>query len=184
MDIVTIFGAVGSAVSGGLLGLFGNGIKLWADHKAQQAKRNFELALRKADREEMQLEYDLQLKQTEATIAGQVAVGKQLQRSTETQVAGEIEQAKMQLVESSYQHDSARYGGGFVDGVRGLMRPTLTLYFAVLMSLIAYQLMQLTGQVFPPAEAVELLKQVVNACIFLTTTAVTWWFGSRPVKRG
>lgn len=184
MELLNIFTAIGSAASGGLLGLFGNGIKLWADSKAEAAKRAFELAMRQADREEMQLEYDLQLKQTEATVAGQIAVANQQKQTTELQVEGDIQQSEMVLISNSYQHDRAQYGGGFVDSIRGLMRPTLTLYFAVLMSFIAYQLMVLTKGIVPEAEAYDLLKMVINACIFLTTTAVTWWFGSRPIKRG
>ncbi|WP_040728242.1 hypothetical protein [Thiomicrorhabdus sp. Kp2] len=184
MDITTILGAVGSAASGGLLGLFGTGIKMWADHKAEEAKRTFELAMRQADREEMQLEHDLHMKQVEAQANRDIAIANQNRLTTESQIAGDVELAELNLRQTSYSNDKATYGGGFVDAIRGLMRPTLTLYFAVLMALIAYQLMQITGQMIGTANAQYLLKEVINAIIFLATTSVTWWFGSRPVKRG
>lgn len=184
MDITTILGAVGSAASGGLLGLFGTGIKMWADHKAEEAKRAFELAMRQADREEMQLEHDLQMKQVEAQADRDIALANQNRLTTESQIAGDVELAELNLRQASYSNDKATYGGGFVDAIRGIMRPTLTLYFAVLMALIAYQIMQITGNIIGTANAQYMLKEVINAIIFLATTSVTWWFGSRPVKRG
>ena len=105
--------------------------------------------------------------------------------TTESQVAGDVELAEMTLRSNSYSHDKATYGGGFVDGLRGLMRPVITLYFAIIMTVIAYQLMKLNnGQWVNPTEAQAMLREVINAIIFLTTTAVTWWFGSRPSNRG
>lgn len=185
MDITTILGAIGSAASGGILGLFGTGIKMWADHKAEQAKQAFELQMRKLDQEEMTLEHSLKMKEVEAKANRDIAIANQNRMATEAQAAADVEQGEMALVQSSYAMDKATYGGGFVDAIRGLMRPTLTLYFAILMAIIAYQLMQLNnGQWLDVSEAQAMLRDVVNACIFLATTAVTWWFGSRPIKRG
>lgn len=185
MEISDLLGGLASAASGGLFGIFGTGIKMWAQHKAEEAKRQFELAMRKADREEMQLEHDLQMKTIEAQTERDVAVANQQRLSLETQVAGDIAVAETKVWQESYGNDKATYGGGFVDGVRGMMRPVITLYFAVLMSVLTYQLIKLNGGAFVNAtEAQAMLKEIINAIIFLTTTAVTWWFGSRPVKRG
>lgn len=184
-DIGSILGVIGSAASGGILGLFGTGVKLWADHKAEQAKRTFELAMRKADRDEMQLEHDLQMKQIEAQTNRDIAIAEQHRLTSEIQVAGEVELSELAMRRESYGNDKATYGGGFVDGIRGLMRPALTLYFAVLMSIIAMQLMQVNETIWQDkALAQAMYVDVINAIIFLTTTAVTWWFGSRPIKRG
>lgn len=185
MDIGTLLAGIGSAASGGLLGVFGTGIKMWADHKAEQAKQAFELQMRKLDQEEMTLEHSLRMKEVEAQAKRDIAVAQQSRMATEAQASADIEQAEIQLRQSSYSMDKASYGGGVVDAIRGLMRPTLTLYFAILMAVIAYQLMQINnGQWLDQSEAQSMLKDVINACIFLTTTAVTWWFGSRPIKRG
>jgi len=184
MDITAILSAMGSAASGGLLGLLGTGIKHWFDHKAEQAKRQFELTMRKMDREEMELEHQLHMLTIEAQTERDIAIAHQERLSLEAHVAGEIEQAELDMRRESYANDKATYGGGFVDAIRGLMRPVLTLYFALLMALITYQLMQMTGNQLGAANADALLNQVVNTCIFLATTSVTWWFGSRPVKRG
>lgn len=187
MDITTILGAAGSALSGGLLGLFGTGIKMLADYKSQESKRTFELDMRQADLDEMQLEHDLHMKEVEAQTHRDIAIAHQNRLTTESQVSGDIELGELNLRQASYSNDKATYGGGFVDAIRGLMRPILTLYFALSMALIAYQLMQITGNIVGAANAQYLLKEVINAIIFLATTSVTWWFGSRPIhhaKRG
>ncbi|WP_178860797.1 hypothetical protein [Thiomicrorhabdus cannonii] len=185
MDIGTLLTGIGSAASGGLIGLFGTGIKMWAEHKSEEAKRTFELAMREADRKEMQLEHDLKMKEVEAMANRDIAVAQQNRLATEASAASEVEKAEINLRQTSYTMDKATYGGGFVDAIRGLMRPTLTVYFAVLMALIAWQLMKLNGGHWVnPTDAQMMLRDTVNACIFLTTTAVTWWFGSRPIKRG
>jgi len=184
MDLTTILGAVGSAASGGLLGLFGTGFKLWADHKSAQSKRTFELKMRKLDQEEMQLEHQLHMREAEAQAKKEIAVATVHKEETEAQASADVEKAEIQLRQGSYLQDKATYGGGFVDGVRGLMRPVLTLYFAVLMALIAYQLFQLANVHIGTSTASYLLKDIINACIFLSTTSVTWWFGSRPIHKG
>ena len=184
MDILSLFGAIGSAVSGGFLGLFGTGVKMYADHKAQQAKQLFQLKMRELDQAEMTLEHQLHMKEVEAEANRDIAVATQNRLSTEAQAQADIEQAEIQLIQRSHESDRASYGGGFVDAIRGLMRPTLTLYFAVLMALIAYQLFSISNEMIGGVTAQNMLIEVINACIFLATTSVTWWFGSRPIKRG
>lgn len=181
MDITSIFGVIGSAVSGGLLGVFGTGVKLWADHKAEQAKQLFQLKMRQLDQEEMTLEHQLHMKTIEAEANRDIAVATQNRLATEAEAQADIEQAEVKLIQTSYNNDRATYGGGFVDAVRGLMRPTLTMYFAVLMALIAYQLFSLSTEIVSASTAQTMLTDIINACIFLATTSVTWWFGSRPV---
>lgn len=184
MDVTTILGAIGSAASGGLLGLLGVGAQMWAKHKTEQAKYAYDIAMRQADREEMSLEHQFKMKETEAQASRDIAVANQRRIATESQAAADIEMADIDLRVQSYDMDKATYGGGFVDVVRGLMRPILTVYFAILMSLITYKLFEITGQMVGTATAQFMLKEVINSCIFLATTSVTWWFGSRPVNRG
>ena len=180
MDITNIFAALGSALSGGLLGVAGTGIKLWAEQKTLQAKYQFQLKMRQLDQEEMTLENELRMREITAESQRDIAVANQTRLAAESTAQADIEQADIQLQQESYKQDRAQYGGGFVDGVRGLMRPMLTTYFAVLMALIAYQLTQLTQGLIDPDSANAMLTEVVNSCIFLAVASVTWWFGSRP----
>lgn len=185
MDIAELLGGLATAASGGIFGMIGVGVKHWFDHKAEEAKRQFELAMRKLDREEMQLEHDLQMQTIEKQTERDIAIANQNRLTTETEVAGKIELSELAMRRESYAHDKATYGGGWVDKVRGLMRPGLTVFFAINMAIITYMLIQANNALFTdPDYAQDMLRQVINAIIFLTNTSVTWWFGSRPVKRG
>lgn len=188
MDVVSILGTVGgligSAASGGIFGLLGNGIKSWFDQKAEQAKMNHEIKMREMDQQEITLEHSLKMKEIEEQVKGDIAKATQSRMATEANAAAEVDKAAIGLRQASYEMDKATYGGGFVDIIRGMMRPVLTLYFAVLMSLIAWELMKINdGQFVNPTEAQAMFKDVINAIIFLATTSVTWWFGSRPNRR-
>jgi hypothetical protein len=69
-----------------------------------------------------------------------------------------------------------------VDVTRGMMRPGITIYLLVVESAICYYLYQLVLKfnLLPAEQALPLFITVVDSLVFLTATAVTWWFGSRP----
>jgi len=163
-----ILGLVGNALSGGLLGLVGTGIHAFLAYKDTQEKNRHELAMRKMDIEEISQEAALRLKQTETEIAGQQAI-------TETKADADIRAA-------SYSADKATYGITWVDALRGVMRPLITLYTLGLMTWIGMLLYQATGGEIP--NAADLWSKIVGAIILMATTCVTWWFGSRRIRTG
>ena len=69
-----------------------------------------------------------------------------------------------------------------VDVARGMMRPGITMYLLIVESAICYYLYQLVikFEVLTPEQALPLFISVIDTLSFLTATAVTWWFGSRP----
>lgn len=73
-----------------------------------------------------------------------------------------------------------------VDVARGLMRPGITAFLLVIETLVAWHLYQLVHALggVPADQAWPLLEQVILSVTFLASTAVTWWFGSRPNQRG
>ncbi|MEW8091010.1 MAG: hypothetical protein AB2784_15440 [Candidatus Thiodiazotropha endolucinida] len=68
-----------------------------------------------------------------------------------------------------------------VDVVRGLMRPVITLYTLGLLTAIGWLLYEAANEVIPKMPALWL--EIVQAVILLATTSVTWWFGSRQMRR-
>lgn len=164
----TIISMAGNALSGGLLGLVGTGIHAFLAYKSTQVKNNHELAMRKLDIDEISQEAALRLKQTETEIAGQQAI-------TEAKTDADIRAA-------SYAADKATYGITWVDALRGIMRPLITIYSLGLMTWIGLSLHSAAGGVIP--NAAQLWAQIVGTIILLTTTCVTWWFGSRRIRTG
>lgn len=188
-----LLGILGAAGSGGLIGLLGTAFKGWQEYKERQAQREHDLAMRKLVQEEMRLEHSLRLKQTEVEIAG-----KQTLAETEASAARDVAASNLQA--ASYGNDKASYSNGMVrklkgwwgsfvvsllvmvDVFRGFMRPGITTYLLVIESLIAWQLFQVVSQLggMTPEQAWPLFQQVILSVVFLTSTSVTWWFGSRP----
>jgi hypothetical protein len=181
----SILSFFGSAAFGGLTGLFGVGLNKISDYFMLKQKNAFDLAMRDKDIEIAKVEAD-----KEVTIA----------RDTNN---ANRELGEMKLQEASYGEDKAEYltgeaiehappwaqgiiavALGIVDFVRGMTRPGITLYLCILTTLMYLQLKAIVttaGQVvFTPADAVKVIVMIVDAVIYLTSTAVTWWFGSRP----
>ena len=67
--------------------------------------------------------------------------------------------------------------------IRTMVRPLLTLYLSVLTTLIYYKshvIIEKSGEIFwGSAQAFQLHSDIVNTIIYLTATAVLFWFGQR-----
>ena len=115
--------------------------------------------------------------------------------NSEANIARDVAEGELQ---AAYSQDQASYAAippqagiwarcwqGFlalVEVIRGLMRPAITLFLLAICSMVAFELYDLANALamVDASAAWPLFQQVVNALLFLCTTAVTWWFGSRP----
>jgi hypothetical protein len=190
--ISEIVGIVGSAASGGLLGLAGTGIQALLKYFEVREERKTQIALRELDIRELEMERQLAMQQAEIDLekireqaAGDLAV-------MEEQVAGEVMTASYEADKATYSLESVKRLTGFwknlagfflavVDVVRGLMRPVITLYTLGLLTAIGWLLYMAADGIIPDIPALWL--EVVRAAILLATTSVTWWFGSRQLRR-
>ncbi len=76
---------------------------------------------------------------------------------------------------------------GLVDFLKGLVRPLITYYLigvSTYLTMLAYDIVQKVGPEMIDKTAMNLFNQTVLAIIYLTITAVSWWFGERGMKRG
>ena len=177
--MIDILGILGSGALGSAVGIFGNFIKGRGERKAQNDANAHELETRKLDLVELREEAKL------ANIRIQIENdGKQALAETESQRALDVMEGEIR--KASYANDKASYGGGFVDTIRGLMRPLLTLMFVIITAYYGYQVHVMVNGLDSLAslEVFDLYREVINTIMFLTTSSVTWWFGSRStVKR-
>jgi hypothetical protein len=78
-------------------------------------------------------------------------------------------------------------GFGFIDFLRGIIRPTLTAYLVGLSSFItfkAWEVMQTAGlETFTTDQAVAIFNETTSIMIYLTVSCVTWWFGDRRISK-
>jgi len=67
-----------------------------------------------------------------------------------------------------------------IDFIRGIVRPGLTVYLCALTTMIYVQARELLGKEdMTLASAIELEKLIVQTILYLTTTCILWWFGTR-----
>lgn len=75
---------------------------------------------------------------------------------------------------------------GFVDFLRGLMRPALTAYLtgmATWITLMAWKIMNMNGVSISATMATDIFKDVTSIVIYLTVSAITFWFGDRRMAK-
>lgn len=88
----------------------------------------------------------------------------------------------IKLAGSSYEHDKAAYvNAGFVDIIRGLVRPILTTYLVVISSILAIWAFRKVG--VEPVVVAEISKYSVSTCLELTSICIVWYFGSREIRK-
>jgi len=165
---------LGSLLSGGVTGILGSAITNITDYFEQRRKNQHEIELRNLDIEEMQQEYEARQK-----------------------IAKQEQEAKVQS--QSYEHDSRSYSQGikvqsvwlramlvFVDFVRGMVRPALTVFLIWLVWNTRQEVQMVIDQAgmdaLSPEQAIGIYSSIVEMIMFLASTAVTWWFGTRPRK--
>jgi len=168
---------------GGATGLLGGVLTKIFDYYTN--KQRLEQLREQWKHEEAMLEKE---SQRDVLIAKQEAVAK-------------IEAAEAEAMAESFRSDKASYSASlpfaqlppsvqkwvaialvFVDFVRGITRPGLTIYLCAVSTYFYIKLQQILAQAGTPIsaeQAFELSKMIVVAMLYLTTTAVGWWFASR-----
>ena len=168
-----ILSAVGAIAGGGVTGLVGAGITSFTEYKTKMASFAHEQKMTDLNIQMAQLDAESKFKMAES----------------EAETAKEV--AATTAFSKSHTADIARYATGdraansigfiVVDVIRGLVRPTLTIYVMIIVSMIYWQLMELVGGLtaIPTHDALAMVKGVIDGLMYLATTIVLWWFGTR-----
>ncbi len=154
-------------LSGGVTGLIGTVISGGMKFFENKQKHAYELDVMKMEIEQMHVE---------AEIAKDVA---------ELEMEGKDRTAAWSALEASYKESTSRMSKGdsawlvMVDVVRGLMRPVITLGTLSLMGVIYFTVAQ--GMVGP--EGIPVQVTIIQTVLYIATTAVLWWFGTRNMSK-
>lgn len=76
---------------------------------------------------------------------------------------------------------------GLADVFRSFARPLITMYLLFVSSWIAWkawELMSYSKNIITSTQAVSILEQTISVLLYLSTTAVCWWFGDRMSEKG
>lgn len=75
---------------------------------------------------------------------------------------------------------------GFIDFLRGLIRPALTIYLCGVttwVTFMAWEIMQRSEITLSAIQAVDIFNDTISIVTYLTVTAVTFWFGDRQMSK-
>ncbi len=183
MEFLTDLAAgAGSGIVGAFVGLLGGIGSAFVKYKTLRESNRHQFAM--------------------AELAGNQAVAEanaQLQRiRTEGEAAEAIE--VQESLQASFQHDSSigswlqgrelgRWSTGvlvFVESIRMLMRPVITLGFACYVAVMYHDhfaLVAQSGHIVPIDQLMAHTAAMANAIILMAVTAVGWWFADRSVQK-
>lgn len=168
IDIVT------TILSGGATGLIGGIVTTFVEYKKQQLMYNHEVKKIELEQQTLQMEIDgrMRIAETEADAARDVADSNALSDSYDADRA-------------TYTAEVARTGFMFqlVDFIRGIIRPGITIYLAVIVTLIYMDMKEVLDNMgvsaLNPNEIISLHREIILSVIYVTTTVILWWFGTR-----
>lgn len=167
----TLLSILTSTGLGGIIGVVGSWLTKREERKNLQLQYDHDIKMAEIQKEEARAEAEHELAMAD----------KQIERA---QVEGEIAigQEEMEAFKEGLKEQGKTYGIKIVDAVRGLMRPVITIYLLIIATMVAIKINSLVGglQSINVDELLIQYKSVIDQMLFLTATAVTWWFGSRP----
>ena len=158
--------------TGGIVGVVGGLFRSWLDVRATRDKLEHEYKLR-------QLDVSLEAAQHRHELA---MAGAQMERAqTEATIARDV--GELNAFTQSLRESEQRYGG-WVDSGRGVMRPAITTYLLIALTVWTAFVWSAFGSIdaISEAEGQAMLRQLINAWVFLSTGAIGWWFAIRPSK--
>jgi len=175
---------VGSIFSGGATGILGVIAQRFADYKNKQLDMELEaqrstnrVAEKRVDAEIMAQEWAARTKVAEVEGATAEAV------------------ADAEAFGKSYDLEPKKFSGDkltkgqqwlmvILDFIRGSIRPALTLYLCVLVTVIYYLARdKVRSEELTSAEALDLLKLLIGTILYVWTTITLWWFGTRNKRK-
>lgn len=182
--MLEILGTIAASIfSGGATGILGVVAQRYADYKNKQLdmqleKQRFDntVALRKVDAEIMAQEYAAKrdIAVIETTGASDVA--------DSAAFAASYTLEPKQFANTAILTTGQNWVMVMLDAFRGAVRPLLTLYLCVLVTMIyitARQTLTNSGQSLSADQALELFKLMLGTICYVWTTITLWWFGTR-----
>lgn len=177
-----ILGAVTSILGGGITGLAGTVIQSVYTYKSKQL--DIDLEKTKAANEIVERKLDAEIMAQEWAAKTQVAT---ITAQSETDKADAAALAASynepaQYSEKTLLTHAQNWVMVFLDALRAIIRPGLTIYLCAVTTMIYIQTRSLiTGN---PTDSFALLEKLVDTILYLTTTCILWWFGSRNKTKG
>ena len=191
------------SIIGGISGLLGGIATAIVNYKIQKLKNEHEKIMAEIELKKMDKEKEIMIAEAEASVKITQA---EIEGATElAEIKGYTETHKERpLFRESYMKRLSEAKGwvkylawpvitivsmmfGFVDFLKALMRPALTIYHVIIttwVTIMAWKIAeQIGGGFITQGKAVAILDQVISTVLYLTVTCVTWWFFDRRTAK-
>jgi len=168
---------VGTIVGGGATGLLGSVINSVGDYFKQKQQYSHEEKMAEIETKHLEMEIDRDVKITEREAKAREEVA-----AAETQAESYKADTRAYLpAEAVKSSQFIAWLMAIVDFIRGITRPGLTLYLCAVTTMIYLQTNAVVSQAggLDGEQAFFLMKNITLGVLYLTFTAVGWWFGSR-----
>lgn len=184
-------------ILGGITGLIGSCVTAISNFKTQKLKNEHDEKMYDFKIQELGAKTDAAIKITEAKISGAVELADSA-AYTESQKASTVKYVSDSWIEKLFSMTGylswisvpvgllLAMALGFVDFLKGLMRPGLTLYLTAATSWVtytAYKLVQQSETVVSITESLAIYNRVIDIVIYLTVSCITWWFADRRMAK-
>lgn len=183
--IISLFSSSGV---GSLIGWVGGLLNRKVDLEAKKAEYGYNLGMRDKD-----------LAETQAEVAGRVAVADRAVTEVKAVAEGNIktavataegitEQAAYNAMAESYKEQAQALGGkwGWVDATSKLIRPVVTVAFVIIsLAISVYIILKAlqSGVTFTVDDWKEWVTYVIHWVFFQAGVVIGWWFANRPSGR-
>lgn len=178
-------GLITSAFGGGLTGLIGGAVDKVFAYKTkkleiEQNRERFahEVNMRKADAEIMAQEWAARTKVAEVEGAAKIEV--EDAKAFATSLTTDDKNYLDYLDKLNPKQD---WFFVILECVKGLIRPGLTLYLCLLTTLLYIKAAKLVPSEVPVDTALNMVTSIQNTIMYLTTTCILWWFGTRNKEK-
>jgi hypothetical protein len=174
---------LGSIFSGGVTGLLGvvfqrsfDFLKVKQEIQVLTLNHAHEINMRRVDAEIMEKEWAARAQVASIEAAGKAEV------AAENSFAASFAMEPKQYSEKVKPNAFSGFVLVLLDFVRGIVRPGLTVYLCAITTMVyleAKALIGVHGAFMLPEQAIDIHQTIVSTILYLTTTCVLWWFGTR-----
>ena len=156
---------------GALVGLLGSWLTKHEDRRNLELKLAHDIKIADIRNQEAAFEFVHELAMADQQVERAQAEG---------DIARDI--AEMGAFRDGLKEQQMIYRVKWVDAIRGVMRPVITIYLLALATLVTINISNTAGglEALDRSAMDTLYSDTITRIFFLVTTAVTWWFGSRP----
>lgn len=187
-------------ILGGVTGLIGNAFTTWFKYKNKKMEVEHEENMLKLETSAMLQESEMQIQITKSRIEGEIeladadAYKQSIKGASEKLFSDKWIDMIMEAGKTKWYGWFFKFigmfiasGFAFLDWLRSFMRPAMTLYLMGATTWITYMAWDIVekthGGVMTLNVAEGILTQVIHTVVYLTVSAVTWWFGDRTMSK-